>query len=249
MIDSREAREQAAEIKFRVGPAAADRIRRWARAHLEADPHGLGPFGDEYETTTVYFDTDAFDVFHRRGSFGRAKYRIRRYTDAEVAFLERKLRRPGMLVKRRTPMPVSALAGLPELNGQSHGINGSGSGRWFTRRVCARQLGPVCRLSYHRMARWLPGDPAAPRLTLDAAIRAERVDAVRFEGDAGVPVLEHDQVLELKFRGPVPAVFKRLMSELVLRPETLSKYRAGISALGLAGADGERPALVGGARA
>jgi len=246
MIDTRESREHAAEIKFRVGPAAADQIRRWAREHLEADPHGQGPFGDEYETTTVYFDTDTFDVFHRRGSFGRAKYRVRRYTDADVAFLERKLRRPGMLVKRRTPMPVAALGELWQPGGPA---NGSRSGRWFTRRVQARRLSPVCRLSYHRMARWLPDDPAVPRLTVDAAIRATSLDALRFDGEGGVPVLEHDHVLELKFRGAVPAVFKRLMSELVLRPETLSKYRAGISALGLAGADEEPPALVGGARA
>jgi hypothetical protein len=242
MIDSRESREQAAEIKFRVGPAVADRIRQWARTHLEADSHGSGPFGDEYETTTVYFDTQTFEVFHRRGSFGRAKYRIRRYADADVVFLERKLRRPGMLVKRRTPVPVAARAGLSR-------VNGSDTGRWFTRRLHARRLEPVCRLSYHRMARWLPDDPASPRLTLDAAVRASSVDVVRFDGEPGVPVLGRDQVLELKFRGPVPAVFKRLMSELVLRPETLSKYRAGVAALGLAGTDPEPPAHDDGARA
>ena len=75
---------------------------QWARTFLGADPHGTGPFGDEYRTSTLYFDTAEGHVFHRWGSYGRAKYRIRRYGDSNVAFLERKLRRPGMLVKRRT---------------------------------------------------------------------------------------------------------------------------------------------------
>jgi hypothetical protein len=36
-------------------------------------------------------------VFHRRGSFGRSKYRIRRYGEAQVGFLERKLKTRGLL--------------------------------------------------------------------------------------------------------------------------------------------------------
>ena len=80
----------------------AGRSAQWARAHLDADIHGGGPHGDEYRTTSVYFDNAAFDVFHRRGSFGRSKYRIRRYGDDETVFLERKMRQPAVLAKRRT---------------------------------------------------------------------------------------------------------------------------------------------------
>ena len=88
----------------------AVKIRHWARTHLDPDAHGLGPFGDEYRTTSVYFDTDAFDVFHRRGSFGRSKYRIRRYGDEETVFLERKMRQPAVLAKRRTSLSLAALS-------------------------------------------------------------------------------------------------------------------------------------------
>ncbi len=71
----------------------------------------VGPFGDEYRTTSVYYDTPAYDVFHRRGSFGRSKYRIRRYGDEQTVFLERKLRQPAVLAKRRTSLSlVVALA-------------------------------------------------------------------------------------------------------------------------------------------
>ena len=111
MAHIREVRSQAREVKFVVEADMAGLIRQWARTHLDPDPHGGGPFGDEYQTTSVYFDTDAFDVFHRRGSFGRSKYRIRRYGDEETVFLERKMRQPAVLAKRRTILSLAALCG------------------------------------------------------------------------------------------------------------------------------------------
>ena len=80
------------EIKFVVDAATGGRIREWARARLAPDPHGAGSFADEYRVSSLYFDTAARDVFHRRGSYGRSKYRIRRYHDEPSVFLERKLR-------------------------------------------------------------------------------------------------------------------------------------------------------------
>src|SRR5262245_30864964 len=109
MPHSREVRTHAYEIKFLVEAHVAGRIQAWARTHLNADPHGTGPFGDEYRTSSIYFDTDALDVFHRRGSYGRSKYRIRRYGDAETVFLERKLREPSVLAKRRTRTDLISL--------------------------------------------------------------------------------------------------------------------------------------------
>ena len=118
MAHIREVRPQAREVKFVVEADMAVRIRQWARTHLDPDTHGGGPFGDEYRTTSVYFDTDAFDVFHRRGSFGRSKYRIRRYGDAETVFLERKMRQPAVLAKRRTIVALEALPRLTESGGR-----------------------------------------------------------------------------------------------------------------------------------
>ena len=86
---TRETRGLASEIKFLVDPGTGSRIRDWARARLQPDPYGEGPFGDEYRTTSLYFDTPEFDVFRRRGSYGRSKYRIRRYDGEAGAFLER----------------------------------------------------------------------------------------------------------------------------------------------------------------
>ena len=88
--DMRENRELASEIKFLVSPELAAQIRDWAGGRLLADRHGAGLAGDAYQIMSLYFDTQRMDVFQRNGSFGRSKYRIRRYGLDEVVFLERK---------------------------------------------------------------------------------------------------------------------------------------------------------------
>lgn len=226
MAHTRETRVAAAEIKFVVDPAIAPRIREWARTHLAADPHGLGPSGDEYETTSLYFDTDRFDVFHRRGSYGRAKYRVRRYNDGDVVFLERKLRQPRMLVKRRTLASLDALEKL-----QASSRAGEWSGDWFHRRLLARGLRPVCQVSYLRMARLLPCPEGTARLTLDGTLRTGATDVARFGGD-GVEYLRDRLILELKYRAYVPALFRQLVEEFRLVPTPASKYRLAMAALG-----------------
>src|SRR5688572_14222583 len=135
----------ASEIKFLVDPETAERVRAWARQHLEADPHGAGPSGDIYSTTTLYLDTPDLDVFHRRGSNGRAKYRIRRY-DNGVVFFERKLRTAARLAKRRTQVTVDD---VPRLATETDGWPAA----WFQRRIRARRLSPTCQVRYIRMAR------------------------------------------------------------------------------------------------
>ena len=223
---TRDIRAFTSETKFLVPAAFGEPLRQWARHHLVADPHGHGPHGDEYLTTTLYFDTPAFDVFHRRGSYGRSKYRIRRYNGSADVFLERKLRRPRMLTKRRTPVPLQALAHLdadPD----------SWSGRWFHRRLALRKLRPVCEISYHRIARGIDGPSGSIRLTLDERLMAHRIERPAFgEVADGSPFVEGQMILELKYREPAPAVFKRLVEEFGLIPCAVSKYRLGMAALG-----------------
>jgi hypothetical protein len=226
MIDTRESRSAASEVKFVVTPSLGEEVRAWARRHLEPDPHGKGPFGDEYRTTTLYFDTNARDVFHRRGSNGRAKYRIRRYDEYDFVFVERKLRRPGLLVKRRSQVPLDALARLRE-----GGQHGPWLGQWFERRTLVRGLRPACQLVYRRTARSIATSLGPARLTVDAELGAALATAVTFEPFHPVPALDRQMIVELKFRGPAPAVFKRLIEEFRLTPQTASKYRLGVAAL------------------
>jgi VTC domain-containing protein len=104
-----QSRAAALEIKFLVSPDRVDAVRDWVRARLQPDPFGGGPHGDTYRTTSLYYDTMDFDVYWRRGSFGRSKYRIRYYGSAATVFLERKLNTHDKVSKRRSIMALAEL--------------------------------------------------------------------------------------------------------------------------------------------
>lgn len=227
----------AAELKFVVSHALAEDIRHWARQHLEADTHGRGPANDVYSIASLYLDTADFRVLQRAGSYGRCKYRIRRYGQSGLAFVERKLKNRGLVSKRRTPI---SLAELEWLNGV--GTERQWSARWFHQRVSLRQLQPVCQVRYSRMAR-VGSTPAGPvRLTLDDHLTASTADAFCFERwQNPVELLPGCAVLELKYRQMLPVLFKQLMTEFSLTPQTASKYRLGATAFAL-GSTMMRPA-------
>jgi len=227
--DSRENREFASEIKFLIPSAVAAQIQGWARAGLSPDPHAGGEHGDGYVITSLYFDTADFAVFHRRGSYGRSKYRIRRYGGSEVVFLERKLKTRGLLTKRRSMVPANELGRLacePEAS--------RWPGRWFQRRLLVRDLKPVCQISYRRIARVAMTDHGPIRLTLDDALHAMPASETRFSRGAGTLILEDRMILEMKFRHALPAQFKYLIEEFALTPGPFSKYRRAATFLGLA---------------
>jgi hypothetical protein len=227
MVHMRETRGCALETKFLIDASLGARIGAWARAHLSPDPHGSGSFSDEYETSSVYFDTSQYEVFHRHGSFGRAKYRVRRYGTGDQVFLERKLRRDGLLIKRRTIAPLAHLDRL-----EQPGSDPAWGGHWFHRRLLLRRLRPVCQVSYHRVARTIELPEGLARLTLDSHLRALPLAHARFAKDGAAPFFDGQMILELKYRVRVPAIFRRLIEEFALSPRAASKYRLALAALG-----------------
>ena len=218
-----------AELKFLVNDALGLRIRDWARERLAADPHGRGSHADEYVVSTIYLDTAARDVYHRRGSFGRSKYRVRRYGDEQRVFLERKLRSGSRLAKRRSDIDLSALAHLLD--------DTDPATRWFRRRLAVRRLDPVCRVTYSRIARTGMTADGPARLTLDCALAGAPVDAFTFAGAELQPLLQGQMILELKYRGAIPAIFRQLADTFALRPQRSSKYRLAARTLGLVETD------------
>ena len=226
-VHANETRLSASELKFAVEPPVAAGIRQWARERLEADSHGTGAFLDEYSTSSLYFDTAAHDVLWRRESFGRAKFRIRRYGQNDLVFLERKLRTPRLLVKRRTLTPLSELETLMKAE-----MDPGWPAYWFHRRLAIRRLAPVCQLNYARTARTHMTPRGLARLTIDDELSVAPADTMRFNAHVPLPIGNGKQVVELKFPGEVPAVFKELIAEFHLEPQTLSKYRLGMGALG-----------------
>jgi hypothetical protein len=227
--DSRENREFASELKFLVPPALCGPIRDWARARLSPDPHVSADLGDAYHITSLYFDTERLDVFHGKGSYGRSKYRIRRYGPSEFAFLERKLKTRGLVSKRRSLVKIDELAHLAEVAPGRDWV-----GFWSHQRLVARNLKPVCKIAYRRTARVAVTSAGPIRLTLDENIRAVAASRVAFNGAHEGCLLSRDHViLELKFRLEMPEVFKELVDTFQLKPQPVSKYRLAEVALGL----------------
>jgi hypothetical protein len=236
-METHENRAGAWEIKFLVKPEFADQIRGWARAHLMPDPNARGEHDDSYRITSLYFDTEQLDVFHRRGSYGRGKYRIRRYGQSDLAFLERKLRTRRQLTKRRSIAGLGELERLTEAETQL-----DWTGYWFHRRLLLRRLGPVCQVSYERTARVAMTQYGPIRLTLDEDLRARPAAGIWFNAPGGKPICGDQLILELKFRCAMPALFKCLVEEFALNSQTLSKYRLAVIALNLANAALPTPA-------
>lgn len=224
----RESRDFACESKFLLSAEQAAAIREWARRHLEVDPHGTGVHGDHYQVASVYFDTPRFDVFQRTGSYGRSKYRIRRYNDGERVFLERKTKTQQQVSKRRTLIPLNELQylrGTPD----PHWL-----GYWFQRRLQLRDLHPVCCISYARTARLGMAENGPCRLTLDTGLVAAPCDQPGFDQRPTLQLLpEGRHIMELKYRYHLPVLFRRLLNEFAPLPQKISKYRLAIEGLGL----------------
>ncbi|WP_321475286.1 polyphosphate polymerase domain-containing protein [uncultured Paludibaculum sp.] len=227
-IDPGQFRKFASELKFVIGRSQAEEVRAWARRNLLPDAHGCGADHDAYTITTLYLDTDGFDVLSRTGSFARGKYRIRRYDSGTAVFLERKMKSHGLVCKRRGRID---LAELPELRRPE--ADPGWAGYWFHRRILARRLRPVCQISYTRTARMGMTAAGPIRLTLDDALRAVPVNGFAFDSWRHYVPLSGDRiVLELKYRGEVPVLFQSLMADCALVPANSSKYRTAGHALG-----------------
>ena len=237
-LEAGSGRRGAHEVKFRVSAGTAESIRVWAREFLEPDPYGGGPSGDVYRITSLYLDTPTFDVYFRRGSFGRAKFRIRRYDDGTRVFLERKLKAREMVRKLRSPVKAKELDHL-----EDESASRDWAGRWFHRRINLRALSPVCQISYTRTARLGRNEHGSIRLTLDQDLRAAPARGFAFDDSGGGLLLAGgDVILELKFRGEMPARFAELTAEFGLVRQALSKYRMAARALGVAPPSPDREA-------
>jgi len=238
---SRETRDWARELKFLVDERQAPALLEWARARLGPDHFGSGPHGDHYTTTSLYFETPAFDVYHRRGSYGRSKFRIRRYGEADIVFLERKFRTSRLLAKRRTTVPLREMDNL-EAPEPARGW----PGYWFHRRVLLRRLNPLIQMSYDRTARVGTSPTGTMRMTVDTNLRVLPMPDRAFIPNVGFPLIEGHCIVELKFRAHVPALFKELVETFNLTPSPVSKYRIGLGVLDYAPLNAE-PAAVPGA--
>src|SRR5262249_44628476 len=149
------------------------------------DAHADPGLGGAYRTTSLYCDTPRLDVFHRTGPGRRRKHRLRRYGRAPWVYLERKTKRGECATKRRAQVVDADLAYLaPPMSAVDW------PGHWFHRHLVRRQLVPVCRIAYERVALMGRSEHGPVRATFDRHVRGVRTrdwDPGPFDG--GLPVL------------------------------------------------------------
>lgn len=217
------------EIKFLVSGEMARRVREWARQAMQPDPYAVPHLDHAYQVRSLYLDTPELHVFHRRGSYARGKYRIRQYLPTGIVFLERKLKSKGVVRKRRTETRLEELLNLLRRPGAKW------SGLWYEKRLVVRRLQPICQIAYVRHPFMEQNGSTTLRLTIDKDIRAKQIGEYSFhEAKDAAAILPEQAILELKYFGQTPALFKEMMDRFELTAQPVSKYRLAVSALGIA---------------
>ncbi len=222
-------------MKFLLDETRARDVEAFLAEEMTADPHGDPQRGGSYEVASVYCDSRRHDSFHGAGAVGRCRLRARRYGGTSPIFLERKATRGLRVAKRRA---VIAPGEIDRLNGAPP--DDAWAGHWFRRHLAHRGLRPVCKVSYSRRA-WFAADAQGPvRVTLDRDVAGSPASDWNVDWSAAEsPLLEGKVVLELKYRGPLPARLKRIVERFRLEPCGVSKFRLAMRACGLV--PGQRP--------
>jgi hypothetical protein len=212
-------------MKFLLPEAAALQVEAWADQRMIVDPHADPELGKAYRTTTLYLDTAEQDVFHRRGSYRRRKFRVRRYGMEPRVYLERKARSAGRVWKKRCGIAETDLLRL------TAATDPGWDAFWFHRCLATRRLAPSCLIRYERTA-FVGTTTAGPvRLTLDRHLHCAPTVFWQVQAlEPGFSFLRGQAILELKFTTALPALFKALLHDMRLAPGSVSKYRLGIEA-------------------
>jgi hypothetical protein len=163
----------------------------------------------------VYFDTDDFSYYlmHHNGKLNRTKVRHRHYVDTGTAFLEIKVKtNKGRTIKTRREANLDANLAISE-----HADFLSQYGVDQTNKLLPSQI-----VGYQRIC--LSSERLGERVTLDTS--ANFVAA-----DSGIKVALDDVVIiEVKQRRiDRQSPFYRLLRAFNLRPQSFSKYCAGVS--------------------
>jgi len=134
-----------------------------------------------------------------------------------------------LVSKRRAAVGLAELERLHE-----NEPDASWPGFWYHQRLLARQLRPICQITYRRIALVALTQYGPVRLTLDRSIQAVALNSVGFNDESrGVPLSDDQVIVEFKFRVDMPVLFKDLVAQFAILPKRISKYRLAIVALGL----------------
>ena len=232
----------AFEVKFLLTEDQVREVVARVTGKLALDPYADPAMGNAYLTTSVYTDTPNFDVFYRTEGYDRDKFRVRRYGVTGPVFVERKTKNGEKVRKHRSKIDAQE---VPDLAAPA--LNGEWASEWFHSQLIEKQLAPVCRVAYERVAYLGTADGGTVRLTFDRNIRGVLAHEWELLPVGPVaPIVPQFVVTEFKFRTAMPALFKGIVADLALAPAPFSKYRTFVQAAGLAA---PKPQVAEGARA
>jgi len=211
----------AYELKFLLPEASARELQNWAAKNLCVDAFANSEQDASYQTTTLYLDTPAMDLLHQTQKFRGRKYRLRRYGQEPLIYLERKRRSGDRVRKRRTSVPDQDVALV------AIGLGRDGQqDEWFCQKIVKHQLQPNCCVTYERAAFMKMGTTGPMRLTFDRRIRGVRAnDWSVLPVSDGAEILNGEVICEFKFREVLPTLFQQVIEEMQLQPASVSKYR------------------------
>lgn len=215
----------AYEIKFMLGEDLACDVESKLLKELMPDPHSDPTLGGMYAISSLGCDDAGFGVMFRERRMRNRKYRVRRYGNSEVVYLERKRSRDGRVRKRRVEARVSDLGEI------AAGRAGDVSHGWFVREVLVQGLAPVCRVRYLRRALFGVSAEGPMRVTFDRNIRGSLAPGWTMDYEAPERrLLDGVVICEFKFHESMPGPMKRVIEELKLQATGVSKYRSCVRA-------------------
>jgi len=151
---------------------------------LARDHFGSGPHGDDYTTTSLYFETPGFDVYHRafvraqqvphpplRG--GRCRVPRAQVPDEPAA------------AKRRTTVPILEMEQLAAERPRADWC-----GYWFHRRVLLRRLSPLIQNVLRPDGARGHGERGPMRMTIDTHLRVLPMPDRAFIPRRGLPLIQ-----------------------------------------------------------
>ncbi len=244
----------AFELKCVLSEQTATRLVEFLGDSLQVDPFASSAPQGRYHITTLSTDTSELNCFHRVAGYARRKYRIRRYGNEEIVYLERKTRRGSRVQKIRSVIPGSELTRLGQAVGSdgadvfhsancfcepSDSVKSESPGEWagaaYQSQLERRALKPACLMTYERQAWFGQSENGAVRFTLDRNLQGQLTSNWTLdvsESTILTNIISDDEVIcEFKFRGSLPKIFKAAIQEISLDPGGFSKYRNCMSVL------------------
>jgi SPX domain protein involved in polyphosphate accumulation len=226
-------RFQRRELKYYLPQELYSELIRLIRPYMTLDEHLKQSEAKSYLVRSLYLDTNDLKLYREKldGSPQRKKFRIRGYNDnhAEI-FLEVKQKYNDIVIKERALVDSEELPKILDRYGGYH-PNGKRSNaeikviNSFLFFVPILQLRPTVLIAYEREAYTGIFDDSA-RLTLDRNLRClpGRFANDLFYKGTDWRFVNSRCILELKFNGSLPFFFKRIIQQLNLWAEAISKY-------------------------